>query len=436
MKKVLILTYYWPPSGGAGVQRWLKFTKYLKTYGWEPIIYTAENGEIPVVDMSLLKDVPAELTILKTPIWEPYQLYKRFIGRKKDDKINASFLSENKKAGLSEKISIWIRGNFFIPDARKFWIKPSINYLKNYIIKNNIEYIISSGPPHSMHLIALGLKNKFTSLKWVADFRDPWTNIDFYDKLMLTKRSNIKHHSQELKVLTNADIILSIGKGMSDEFLNIYQKSGGKNLNKFKVISNGFDTDDIKTSDIVKDKKFSIAHIGTLVKDRNPIVLWKVLKKLTDTRDDFRSQLEIKLVGKVDIFVKEQLENYGLINFVKKIEYLPHSEVIIEQQKSKVLLLLINNTKNAKDILTGKFFEYMASGSPILAIGPIDGELADIIKQTQTGLISNFEDEITLEKNILNLFVNQSLQTNGEEVIKYSREELTKKLCELLNELN
>ena len=436
MKKVLILTYYWPPSGGAGVQRWLKFTKYLKTYGWEPIIYTAENGEIPVVDMSLLKDIPEELTILKTPIWEPYHLYKRFIGRKKDDKINASFLSENKKAGLSEKISIWIRGNFFIPDARKFWIKPSINYLKNYIIKNNIEYIISSGPPHSMHLIALGLKNKFTSLKWVADFRDPWTNIDFYDKLMLTKRSNNKHHRQELNVLTTADIILSIGKGMSDEFLNIYQKSGGKNLNKFKVISNGFDADDIKTSDIVKDKKFSIAHIGTLVKDRNPIVLWKVLKKLTDTRDDFRSQLEIKLVGKVDIFVKEQLENYGLINFVNKIDYLPHSEVIIEQQKSKVLLLLINNTKNAKDILTGKFFEYMASGSPILAIGPIDGELADIIKQTQTGLISNFEDEITLEKNILNLFVNQSLQTNGEEVIKYSREELTKKLCELLNELN
>ena len=436
MKKVLILTYYWPPSGGAGVQRWLKFTKYLKKYGWEPIIYTAENGEMPVVDLSLLKDVPEELTILKTPIWEPYQLYKRFIGRKKDDKINASFLSENKKAGLSEKISIWIRGNFFIPDARKFWIKPSINYLENYIIKNNIEYIISSGPPHSMHLIALGLKNKFTSLKWVADFRDPWTNIDFYDKLMLTKRSNNKHHCQELNVLTTADIILSIGKGMSNEFLNIYQKSGGKNLNKFKVISNGFDADDIKTSDIIKDKKFSIAHIGTLVKDRNPIVLWKVLKKLTDTRDDFRSQLEIKLVGKVDIFVKEQLENYGLINFVKKIDYLPHSEVIIEQQKSKVLLLLINNTKNAKDILTGKFFEYMASGSPILAIGPIDGELADIIKQTQTGLISNFEDEITLEKNILNLFVNQSIKTNGEEVIKYSREELTKKLCELLNELN
>lgn len=436
MKKVLILTYYWPPSGGAGVQRWLKFTKYLKTYGWEPIIYTAENGEMPVIDLSLLKDVPEELTILKTPIWEPYQLYKRFIGRKKDDKINASFLSENKKAGLSEKISIWIRGNFFIPDARKFWIKPSIKYLKNYIIKNNIEYIISSGPPHSMHLIALGLKNKFTSLKWVADFRDPWTNIDFYDKLMLTKRANKKHHAQELQVLNNADIILSIGKGMSDEFLNIYQKSGGKNLNKFKVISNGFDTDDIKTIDIVKDKKFSIAHIGTLVKDRNPIVLWKVLKKLTDSRADFKSQLEIKLVGKVDIFVKEQLENFGLINYVNKIEYLPHSEVIIEQQKSKVLLLLINNTKNAKDILTGKFFEYMASGSPILAIGPIDGELADIIKQTQTGLISNFEDEITLEKNILNLFVNQSIQTNGEEVIKYSREELTKKLCELLNELN
>src|SRR4051812_47618816 len=175
MNKVLILTYYWPPSGGAGVQRWLKFVKYMRDFGWEPVVYTVKNGEMPVIDESLQKDVPAKLTVLKTSIWEPYSIYKQFIGRKKDDKINASFLNENKKAGITDKISIWIRGNFFIPDARKFWIKPSIKYLSSYIAQNKIDYVISSGPPHSMHLIAAGLKSKFPHVKWVADFRDPWT---------------------------------------------------------------------------------------------------------------------------------------------------------------------------------------------------------------------------------------------------------------------
>jgi glycosyltransferase involved in cell wall biosynthesis len=435
MKKVLILTYYWPPAGGAGVQRWLKFVKYMRAFGWEPIVYTAENGEMPVIDESLQKDIPEGTRVLKTPIWEPYTIYKRFIGRKKEDKINASFLSENKKTGISEKISVWIRGNFFIPDARKFWIKPSINFLDSYVTKNNINFVISSGPPHSMHLIALGLKKNNKQLKWIADFRDPWTNIDFYEKLMLSLWADKKHHRQELSVLNNADIILSIGQSMSDEFKDIYTADGGKNTDKFKVIPNGFDTDDISSTDVSKDKKFSIAHIGTLVKDRNPHTLWKVLSKLVKENPSFKEQLEIKLVGKVDIFVKEQLEQYGLSAFVTKIDYLPHDEVIIEQQKSRVLLLLVNNTQNAKGILTGKFFEYMASLSPILAIGPTDGELAKIMRETNSGLISDFEDQITLEKNILNYFNGQTQNLNRDVVNTYSRKELTKKLCSLLNTL-
>jgi glycosyltransferase involved in cell wall biosynthesis len=435
MKKVLILTYYWPPAGGAGVQRWLKFVKYMRDFGWEPIVYTAENGEMPVIDQSLEKDVPANLAVIKTPIWEPYTFYKRFIGRKKEDKINASFLSENKKVGLAEKISVWIRGNFFIPDARRFWIKPSIRYLKAYIEKNNIQYVISSGPPHSMHLIASGLTKHFPQLKWMADFRDPWTNIDFYDKLMLTWFADQKHHRQERSVLKHAHSVISVGQTMSDELKEIYMKVGGKYPEKFKVITNGFDEEDLVNGHIEKDKKFTISHIGTLVKDRNPEVLWRVLSKLVHENEAFKNQLEIKLVGKVDIFVKEQIEKWKLSSFINKIDYLDHDKVIEEQSKSKVLLLLVNNTKNAKGILTGKFFEYMASGTPILTIGPKDGDLAKILYKTNAGFISDFGDEQTLKKNILTLFDGGRVERNEEAIKSYSRKKLTESLCEILSRL-
>lgn len=436
MKRVLILTYYWPPSGGAGVQRWLKFVKYMRTFNWEPVIYTPENGEMPVEDLSLQKDVPGDIQILQTPIWEPYNYYKQFIGRKKKDKINASFLSENKKAGLAEKISIWIRGNFFIPDARKYWIKPSINYLTNYLNTNPVDCIISSGPPHSMHLIAFGLKEKFPAVSWVADFRDPWTNIDFYEKLMLSSRADKLHHQLEKKVLLKADVVLSVGYQMNEEFKDIYQKAGGSDMNKFKVITNGYDEDDIQTVVDLPDRKFSIAHVGTLVKDRNPEALWKVLRELIKDNNEFKKQLEIKLVGKVDVYVIEQLKEFGLMMYVRKIDYLPHNEVIREQQRSRVLLLLVNNTKNAKGILTGKFFEYMASGSPILAIGPVDGDLAAILHETNSGLISGFNDELTLRNNLLAFFEGKTINRNESKILKYSRKELTKQLCAILNSLH
>lgn len=435
MKRVLILTYYWPPSGGAGVQRWLKFVKYMHLYGWQPIVYTAENGEIPVRDESLQKDVPEGTLVLKTPIWEPYTIYKRFIGRKKEDKINASFLNENKKTGITEKISIWIRGNFFIPDARKFWIKPSVVYLTDYLQKHKIDYVISSGPPHSMHLIALGLKKKIPDIKWMADFRDPWTNIDFYEKLMLSSRADKKHHTQELSILKNADSVVSIGQAMSDEFDEMYRQAGGSEKNKFKVITNGYDEDDVSGGIQTKDSKFSIAHIGTLVKDRNPDLLWKVLSELVKENDEFRKQLEIKLVGKVDIYVMDRIESFKLSDYVRKIDYLPHNEVIKEQQRSRVLLLLVNNTKNAKGILTGKFFEYMSSGAPILAIGPTDGDLAKIINETRSGLISDFKDEESLKKNILSYFDGNSNMRDEAAISRYSRRGLTQQLCDLLDTL-
>lgn len=435
MKKVLVLTYYWPPSGGAGVQRWLKFVKYMREFGWEPIVYTAQNGEMPVVDESLLNEIPKGIEVIKKPIWEPYSIYKKFIGRKKDDKINASFLNENKKAGFTEKISVWIRGNFFIPDARKFWIKPSIRFLSNYVIKNNINVVISSGPPHSMHMIALGLKSKYPKIKWLADFRDPWTNIDFYDKLMLSSLADTKHKRLEKNVLQEADIVVSVGNSMSEEFKEIVKQDGFNRLEKFKVITNGFDTDDLNSNNSIKDIKFSLAHIGTLVKDRNPLILWKVLSQLVKTNSKFAQELEIKLVGKVDYFVMEQINFYGLKPYLTKIDYLPHNIVIEEQKKSHVLLLLVNNTKNAKGILTGKIFEYLAANVPILAIGPTDGDLSIILKKTATGLISDFNDENLLKQHILKLFDGYTIEPNKEEIKKYSRKNLTKELCHLLDSL-
>lgn len=431
MNKVLILTYYWPPSGGAGVQRWLKFVKYLQEFGWEPIVYTAENGEIPEVDLSLEKDVPKNITVLKTPIWEPYNAYKTFIGQKKDQKINAAFLNEKKKSGLLSNFAVWVRGNFFIPDARKFWIKPSIKYLDNYLQQHKVDAVISSGPPHSMHLIAKALKQKHPAIKWVADFRDPWTNIDFYKDLKLSASSDAKHKRLEKEVLKESDAVISVGQIMSDEMVLI---NGGEK-EKFHVITNGFDDEDLSKNKIEKDKKFSIAHIGTLVKSRNPQGLWKVLNELIKENKEFKDQLEIKLVGKLDIAVKESIEEFGLTSYVNKIDYLPHDKVIEEQQRSRVNLLLVNQTPNAKSILTGKFFEYLSAGAPVLAIGPPNGDLAAILNATGAGMISDFNDTHSLKENVYKLFKDQNMKRNEEEIKKYSRKNLTKKLADILNDL-
>jgi len=427
-KKVLIITYYWPPSGGAGVQRWLKFVKYLRDFNWEPIVYTPENPEFPEYDNSLQKDIPENISVLRTPVWEPYSAYKKFIGQNKDKKINAGFLSEDTKPKLSENISVWIRGNLFVPDARKFWIKPSKKFLSNYLENNHIDVIVSTGPPHSMHLIAMYLKKKF-NIPWLADFRDPWTNIDFYKDLKLTRFADKYHHKLERSVLQNADKVIVISDGMADDFKKIFDRD-------YEIITNGFDPDDLnKDEELSVDKKFSIAHIGSLVKTRNPIALWEVLKSLIESEPGFKDDLEIKLVGKVDVSVKHSIEQFGLNKFVNKIDYLQHNEVIKVHKQSQVLLLLINNTPNAKMILTGKFFEYLAAKRPIICIGPCDGDAAKILKQTNSGLISGFSDENKLKNNILeyyNLFKNKKLISESTGIEKFSRKELTGKLAELL----
>lgn len=397
------------------------------------MVYTPENPEMPVTDESLQKDIPENLTVLKTKILEPYSFYKLFVGRKKEEKINTGFLSEKKKPGLSEKIAVWVRGNFFIPDARKFWIKPSVKFLTGYLEKNPVNAIVSTGPPHSMHLIALQLKQAL-NIPWLADFRDPWTNIDFYQDLMLTKLADKKHHKLEKKVLQSADAIVTIGETMKNEFAGI-----PGNTSRISVVTNGYDEEDVFSEEVKLDDKFSLAHIGTLVPSRNPVILWKVLSELVRENKTFAGHLEIKLVGKVDYSVHESIVNYGLEQFVKKIDYLPHREIVKFQQESQALLLLTNNTKNAKGILTGKFFEYLSAKRPVLAIGAPGGDMAEILKQTNAGKISDFKDEIMLKKNILEYYEaykSGKLECHSKGIERYSRRELTRKLAVILDEIS
>lgn len=430
MRKVLIITYYWPPSGGAGVQRWLKFSKYLREFGWEPVIYTPENPEAPSLDLTLLQEIPKGVEIIKNPIWEPYEFYKKLVGMKKDEKINAGFLNEKKNPGLAEDFSTWIRGNFFIPDARKFWIRPSVKYLLNYLKTNHVDAIISTGPPHSMHLIALGIKNKL-NIPWLADFRDPWTQIDFYHQLHLSKIADSKHKRLEKSVLSKADVVTTVSKNWSKDLEAIFTR-------KIDVVTNGFDPEDFINNAPELDKKFTLTHVGSLNKDRNPNFLWATLKELCSENSSFENDLEIKFIGKTDIAVFEQLEKQGLSNKATKIDYMPHKEVIAEAGRAQVLMLLVNNTPNMAGIIPGKLFEYLASNRPILCIAPNDGDSAKIIKESGAGNVVDFGDSALLKEVILEMYTKYkkgNLTVTGGAINQFSRRSLTGSIAELLNSI-
>lgn len=412
------------------MQRWVKFVKYLRLFGWEPIVYTPENPEYPSEDFSFAKDIPEDVEILKRPIWEPYDIYRSLTG-KKGKRINAGFISENKKSGWKDRLSIWLRGNLLIPDPRRFWIKPSVKFLTDYLIKNPVDAVITTGPPHSMHLIGLELKKKFPKLKWIADFRDPWTNIDFYKDLNLTKLANKVHHRMEREVVQGADCVVVVSNEMMKEFAVLNPK-------QLELITNGFDKDDVADINVKPDKQFTLSHIGTLNAARNPKSLWKVLGELVQFHEDISRDLRIQLIGKIDFSVTEDLEKNGLSDKLIKADYIQHNEAIIRQQSSQVLLLLINNTQNAKGVLTGKFFEYLASGRLILAVGPSDGDVAEVLRETGAGQIADFEDEQGMKSIVLDYYENYKkgeLAVAVHSIEKYSRKELTERLANLLNSM-
>ena len=426
-KKVLILTYYWPPAGGAGVQRWLKFVKYLSPLGYDLHVYTAENPEAPAMDDSLLQDVPDDVTVIKKPIWEPLNLYKKLTHKK--GSFNAGFLSEekNNKKKWSEKLSMFIRANLFVPDAKMFWIRPSTKFLQKYIQENKIDLIISSGPPHSLHLIALKLKKKL-NIKWIADFRDPWTNIDFYQELPMLHLIDAKQKKMEKLVLKQADRVIVVGDEMKKEFLEINPQS------KIDVVTNGFDSDIRESEDL--DIPFTILHIGSINAARSHESFYKAIALFLKENDEAKQHFLLKLVGKVDFEAREYISKYKLESNTEYISYLPYKQIKEIQEKAQLLYLPINNTPNAKGILTGKFFEYLAARRYIIAQGPTNGDVAKILEETNSGNIFDYSDTNAVKNSITNYYtkyLNNEYEIKSKNIEHYSRKNLTNKLSKIIN---
>lgn len=423
-KKVLIITYYWPPAGGPGVQRWLKFVKYLPQHNIQPIVYIPEKANYPTLDDTLVADVPKEAVIIKQPIKEPYKLANLF--SKKTNVISRGIISEKKNQSLVEKAMLYIRGNFFIPDARKNWIAPSVKYLRDYINENKIDTIITTGPPHSLHLIGLQLKKEF-NLKWFADFRDPWTTIGYHKQLRLTQKSQDKHKALEHEVLNTADVVLVTSKVTKKEFEALTKKP-------IHVITNGHDLNIVKN--YILDHKFSVAHIGSLLSKRNPKILWEVIRDLVKERSDFATDFELNLVGNVSEEIYTTLKEYRIDGCINYIGYIAHNEAVRFQQKSQVLLQIEIDSEDTKCIIPGKLFEYMVSGRPIIAIGPKDSDVEAILNDTKTGSYFLYNDYEGLKAKILEYykaFKKGTLKVEAINTNAYSREALTGQLAELLH---
>ena len=423
-KKLLIITYYWPPAGGPGVQRWLKFVKYLPDFGIEPIVYVPENPSYPIIDENLISEVSKKATIIKRPILEPYG-FAAFFSKNKTKKISSGIIPNTKKQSFLDKMLLWIRGNVFIPDARVLWVKPSVSFLEKYILENNIETIITSGPPHSLHLIGLELKKK-CNINWLADFRDPWTTIGYHKALKLSSFAAHKHKKLEHQVLNSADVIIVTSESTKTEFQSITSKP-------IQVITNGYDIENIAKQKL--DSKFSLAHIGSLLSERNPKFLWQCLSELIHENPLFEANFELKLIGAISPDVIDSIHDFGLSKYVNNLGYVSHREALEQQRKSQVLLLIEINSEETKSIIPGKLFEYMVSERPIIGIGPEGADFSKIILETNTGIFVNYDEKEKLKSTIekyFKEFLEGNLSSNPIGLQNYSRENLTRQLVGIL----
>jgi glycosyltransferase involved in cell wall biosynthesis len=426
MEKVLIITYYWPPAGGPGVQRWLKFVKYLRDFGIEPVVYIPENPNYPMLDNSLENEIPEGITILRKPIFEPYQIAGLF-SKDQTKTISKGIIADERNQSFLQKSLLFIRGNLFIPDARKFWIKPSVKFLKTYLKEEGIKKIITTGPPHSLHLIGLKLKQEL-DLKWIADFRDPWTQIGYHKKLKLTESSKKKHLSLEREVLNSADQIITTSFTTKAEFTE-------KTSKPISVITNGFDAGNSEAQTNELDCKFSISHIGSLLSERNPENLWKALAELAKEDISFAEDLELKLAGTVSEEIITSIKSVGLGDKLQLLGYVSHNQAIALQQKSRLLLLIEINSEETRGIIPGKLFEYLMSKRPILAIGPQKWDVQQILEETDSGEYFQYSERNKLKGVILSQYKKyKEGDTNfvKGEISQYGRKNLTEELASLI----
>jgi glycosyltransferase involved in cell wall biosynthesis len=421
MKKVLIITYYWPPSGGAGVQRWLRFSKYLPQSGWEPVILTVDPkyAAYPAVDSSLENDVQKGTKVYKTKATDWFRIYSS-----DKSKIPSAGFAKNNDNSLKEKFFRFVRGNLFIPDPRKGWNKYAFRQACKIIETEGIHNVITSSPPHSTQLIGLKIKHKYPGIRWIADLRDPWTDIYYYEQFYPTFFSKKIDSWYEKRVLKKSDMIITVGPSLKRSFT---LKAGG-NPDKIEIITNGYDEDDFKTISAIESSRFIITYVGTL-SDKYPIdELLGVLAKIRNNGTDFL----LRFVGTVPENIKKRIISEISLDFIEFIPYAPHNEAIKFMTKSSLLLLIIPEHENNQNIITGKIFEYIASGKPVLCLGPEDGDAAAILMQNGFGECFDHKEISKIENYILEVIKNPSRDQS--KIEEFTHRNIVKKLVSFLRE--
>ena len=434
MKRVLIISYYWPPTGGSGVQRWVKFTKYLPSEGWQPVIYTPENPEQLAIDKSLAAEIPETVEVVKTRILEPYELYKKLLRKSGHSKeaVEVNPVNAQNKSFL-QKVAMWVRGNLFRPDPRCLWIRPSVKFLKKYLEEHPVDLIVSTGPPQSMHMIALKLARQ-TGLPWIADFRDPWTKIFYFKHLSMTRATERWHHKMERKVLDEATAVVAVSPLVQQEFQAMTQTP-------VELITNGFDECDFAAEKCTEayggpEKPFVITHTGLFAADGNPTVLWEVLAEKCKVCDEFRKLLRINLIGKTDEQIIKAICDAGLEDNLNNLGYQPHAKAIEEQRQASLLILPLRKEPEYKAVLPGKLFEYLASWRPVLGIGQPDGAMSMILNNTKTGLVLDWEDKKSIAKYIdlcWDKHLKGCLTVENADISQFTRRNLTHRMAELFD---
>ncbi|MGY6743019.1 MAG: glycosyltransferase family 4 protein [Cecembia sp.] len=424
LPRVLIITYYWPPSAGSGVQRWLKFAKYLPDYGWEPVIFTPENPDFELQDPSLENDLSPQLEVIKFPIWEPYHIFRRLKNQKSGDTAK---VLEKKDKSWTDKLGIWLRANIIIPDPRVFWVKPSVGFLEPAIRRGDYQAIITTGPPHSMHLIGLGLHQK-TGIPWLADFRDPWSTWEFLDTLPMLSLVRKRHQTLEKRVLKLANAITTISPTFQKDLKKLADR-------EVYLLTNGFDSDDFPkkiSATELKEKDIEIVYSGVIDAIRNPLPFLDAFKKAFDNSS---KTVRLRFVGKVSITVEDFVKaDSWLAAHVEFVGYVSHQKVFEYYQAADILLLILTITKNAQGNIPGKLFEYMASGKTIIGLGDAEGDAASIINQAQAGKVFT-QDQQDKIITFLQEFKPAEKPRNQNLIENYSRKNLSRQLAEILDKL-